>query len=336
MKNHFRYNPVVMADILKQIRMNFVNEDSELDKILWRYKMGWCEENEVLQKLDKKIDELINRYSKHRDQKGALRRYIKTDLITFEECLNKASRYVENINYEKSAIQIKKATKLLVHLERSLSIIEKHEMVKKRFDSLKSFLGRELFDQTLSFKIFTRCLALSEKSIKEGKPQKSTFYLKICNDDLESLMTKDINECKQTELNQKTIKFTKELKRIQSVRHSDSYVNYFQKLNKIKKLIKDCQLSLAERLLEEFEIEIGDKLTFISEQDRMAKILQISNTQKLNVIADSVILQSPDYWDKAAIKLLEDALQFTLSRLGNQSNRIASLYQKEIENEGDK
>lgn len=321
-------NPVTATRILQRLKTSSSDTSTYLDRAIWRYRMGWYDTTKMSSILKLEIERLANEYSEYRDVRGMLREFYFHHLVEYEECFHQILISHENMQYERTTDKIKEANLLLQKLRDTHSVILLFRKTKKQLEMVKELIGKTLFDESPFFSMIYRLMTKCEIRIKDAQPQKARLVLSIINDELCGIDQSIKNEEESYILSSKLIYIEKVLTSIDhkgSIQNSNTLDK--SRFKKLKTLITNSRLTLANILIKELEKANSCKLTFSNESTRFLEAFGDHQNEEVRLLANSNSLDSPSYWDNITRKYIEKSLTLSNDKLSKINDEL-KLYLK--------
>lgn len=307
--------------------------DFILKKGLWRWKNGWYDDSHVKNLLNERTDNLAARSSWFSSKRGILRPFYQQELIRFDTLLGEIIRNISRVQFDKAVFQINEADEILRDLEKALPIVERYNMEQKMLTELLEMLNDvNLFQDTPTIKSIIILHQRNRVYLEKKQAQKAKLNLFLCCKEIEHLMSVQMDSHKTGRLKKKLDNIIGLLKNIHSVKSIKwDKDKYLSKVGIIEKLIKSNNLVLADRLLEELELLLGDKILFFSTLKFFKGLLRHSRSRKV-IQKGKGNRRQVNYWDSKVKYILSKSLKIDLNYLKKIKNQVDKI-NKEITKE---
>lgn len=241
----------------------------ELDKLLWRYQQGWHDANRISKALNEQVDKLSAHSFKLSDNKELLRRFRQKELIHIDNLRGEIVLHIGRAEFVTAIEKIRQSYEILSELEDTVIAIEHYDSVQKAIGDLVILTSKGLFAGTPTLKIISQLQKKTKEYLEIKETRKAGLNLLVCRAEMAYLIDIQDDIAKSKQLESKVEELERTLERIQNVKFlGEKDRTCFSKITRIKELIRSKHLALAERLLEEFEIVISDKLLLFSEYQK--------------------------------------------------------------------
>lgn len=311
--------------MMKQQRKHFRSKTGfVLEKTLWRWECGWYNDGRVSDLLTQEIDNLSTRSAQLGGERECLRRFRQQELSRFDNLLGEILGNVERVEFKRAVKKIREAEIIYKELEMTLPLIKQYYAVQELINELNELLGAPLFVDTTTKKVIADLQESSREYLEKRQTHKAKLNLFICRKEIEKLFHRDMDNVKFEQLKRKVEKLFDDLEHIHTERliaeKRDKNLD-LSMIDRLKKLIDSYYLTLAERLLEEFELQISDRILFL----RVSKeIAQASKYKKSRVKRQfhEIDLKYVSYWDNYSKQLLKKDIKNRLNHLKEIDSQI--------------
>ncbi len=311
----------------RQHRHSRSKTDFILEKTLWRWQNGWYNDSRVSYLLTQEIDNLSTRSAQFSGERECLRRFRLQELIRFDDILGEILRNVERVEFKKAVKKIREAEIIIKDLEMTLPMIKRYDAVQELIDELNELTGAPLFVDTTTQKVIADLQESSRGYLEKRQTHKAELNLFICRQEIEKLFHREMDTVKFEQLKKKVEKLANVLEQIHAVKfHAEERDKNtdFSMIDKLKSLIDSYYLTLAERLLEEFELQISDRNLFFFVSRETTQSSQNTKSRGKGHFPE-IDKKYVNYWDHAAKQLLKIDLKVKLNHLKDIASQIKKI-----------
>jgi hypothetical protein len=317
---------------MNQRRSIHSKTEHSLAKILWRWENDWIDVSRVSFHLNQRLDDITTRSDEISGKRWILRPFRQMELSRFDELLGEIVRNIARMEFSKAVEQITEAGDLLKELLMALPMIEQYSFIQKSINELKKLTGAKLFANTPTMKMITDLQEKNRLYLENKEIQKTRLNLFVCWEEIKQLTQLQIDPIRSDKLKEKADYIAKALERTNSSESlGKNEKKYFLMIGKLKELIQTNHVVLAERLLLEFESQVGDRILFFSVDKYFSDASKNSKSRK----SPKMKKMSQEYvnrWDDESKRRLKKNLKIDLNRLrdtGNQLNEMIEIIKKE-------
>jgi hypothetical protein len=300
-----------------------------LEKILWRWENNWYDDGTVSNLLGQSIDELATRSSNLSGKKQLLRRFHHNELTRFDNLRGESAGNVKRLEFREAVNHIKESNNILIDLEAAIPLIEHYDSINKLMKELSNLSGETLFASTPTMKILSNLQAKTKLYLEAKETQKAKLNLFVCLEEIKCLLMVQMNKVKSVKLKGKISHISEVLEQTHKVKSLErNKKKFFLMIDKLTKLVNANYLVLAERLLEDLETEISDRISYMAYQNISLHTNQ--SKSKKSAKSKKMIYKFINYFDEKAKHGLKRSLKVNLNQLKDAIGQVNKTIEKEI------
>ena len=288
---------------------------TDLDRAIWRYRVGRYHESGVAATLDQEIAQLVTSLGESQNHFPTLRQVAPTLVSSIDDEIDKSRQYLASRDYEQSLRHTKQAAKLIGLMQNVLLCIDDLERAKEQHNKLRTLIGSENLLQTMTLDIIDGLLLRSEKLLSAGKHHEARIIAQMCLNDTTFLQTQ------QPELKEQAAGLSSLIDQIAlTSRQGHSWTASTIKLptsntcDTLRYLLDNHYLHLVQALLADLELSMTSVRTFLTEyheyEQRFAHHTDPPHPRRC--VAQLRHLITHEGWNAATSELIQKRLE-TLS-----------------------
>lgn len=240
--------------------------DFHLERLWWRYCHGWYDENRVTAELEYESDRLAAMSFQLGDHIDFLRRFRQEELILIDELQGEIIRHTGRKEFRDAVDKIKESQRILMELQETAAAAGPYESVLHSVNELVALVGEKWLAETQTYKIIDRLHQETKSYITNKQIKNARLNLLVCQSEVLRLLKlyRDAKRKKQLEQRlEKVSGIVSQVKDIPGLELNKKKLK--SRIKTIRTLMKSDYLELAERLLEELEMEHGARFFYCSE-----------------------------------------------------------------------
>ena len=278
-------------------------------RLLWRYENRYCEKEILIDAIEEKRRTLYDTYRNRRfDGVGTVTAIYRL-MKGFENCLNRSIRAANNAKYRPCVLDMVRANRHLLQLIFAKSVWDKVSFAKNQFNILTEIIGNLSLSQLPTSHCIGIIIAQSEALLENGNFQEADFIAEISARQIAILFEQHENDSLAQNLLSNIDKLINTLSHcIIAMPWEIHNPPPLPILSALKALIAEKYLSLAERLLDEYDLSLSHKLMFWHELDRQLGCLNSKAIIDIQAILNRTGCFNELNWSAATARLLQNNL----------------------------
>lgn len=290
----------------------------ELSRLVWLYEARGCSQADISRRFQDEINRLLHQNVLLGRQISGLEHRPSKFIIAFDKAIDAALNLKYGDKFKEPLVEIEKAQDALENIQLFLDAYQEYQTAKDACRIVDELAGADYLRQLISVRNLIDLLVECDKLFREGKYRQAQLLSLKCRRRAEILQRVE------KVAGQKPIRLlTRVAQSLDICNRSEMFILNLisdsairEGLKRLKDLIREGYFALAEKLLDEIEIEIAPRQTLNDEYRRYQDIFE--EKKRADRISPDVLrsIVAMESWHAAVDYLLENSLTAVSSEIG--------------------
>lgn len=298
----------------------------DLARTAWRYELGHLSEQQAGATVEAEVNRLIEEVGAHsRLTMGSSHR--PSELIRrCDEGINAAVGHKTRKQFTKAVVEIKKVRDAIEGLRRFNTAREEYESSRGAYRRIEFLLASEYLLRSTCIRVLSGLLSDMEDLLKTAEYRQVQTIGRICKQRLLALETVEPQRnAKSRELLQRVGGICDICDQSKSFSlASDSAIE--RACEALRSIIERGYLTLAQRLIEDIEIDLGPRRTLVAEYERHVRVFSLQGAEQVIMAERLKSMVAQTSWIDATDFLLKKGLTALSSDLERFEKHIARVH----------